>query len=118
VAGICIAAGTVSTTYALSNIAEGISNVYYGLNGDITSNAVNPVKDLLADAIGDEQTANTVYHAVGITSSIIQSLILPFNAGLNLANGIGATAGQTVLIVGRVVGTEIVKMAVTAGISY
>ena len=118
VAGICIAAGTVSTTYALSNIAEGISNVYYGLNGDITSNAVNPVKDLLTDAIGDEQTANTVYHAVGITSSIIQSLILPFNAGLNLANGIGATAGQTVLIVGRVVGTEIVKMAVTAGISY
>lgn len=118
VAGICIAAGTVSTTYALSNIAEGISNVYYGLNGDITSSAVNPVKDLLADAIGDEQTANIVYHAVGISSSIIQSLILPFNAGLNFANGIGATAGQTVLIVGRVVGTEIVKMAVTAGVSY
>ena len=118
VAGICIVAGTVSTTYALSNIAEGISNVYYGLNGDITSSAVNPVKDLLADAIGDEQTANTIYHAIGISSSIIQSLILPFNAGLNLANSIGASAGQTILLVGRVVGTEIVKMALTVGVSY
>lgn len=118
VTAVCIIAGTVATTYAVSNIVEGISDVYYGVKGDLSSRPINPVKDLLTKAIGDEKTANIIYHATGITASIIQALVIPANIGLSVANSINAGVGQTVLIITRAVAVEVVKMAVTAGVSY
>lgn len=118
VTAVCIATGTIATTYAVSNIIEGVSDVYYGLNGDVESQSVNPVKDLIIKATGSEETGNIVYHAVGIGASLLQSLIIPVNAGLTVANRVNAGVGRTILIVGRAVAVETVKMAVTAGVSY
>ena len=83
----------------------------------MTSEALNPVKELLERAIGDEQTANTVYHAIGITSSLLQSLILPANAALQAAHAAGAGVGGTILLVTRAVAVETLKIAATAAVS-
>lgn len=118
VAAVCIATGAIATTYAVSNVIEGVSNVYYGLKGDITTAAVNPVKDLIVKAVGDVKKGETIYHAVGISASLIQSLMIPFAKGLSLANAMNASVGQTFMIIARAVSVEVVKMAVTAGVSY
>lgn len=117
VAAVCVATTAVSTVYAVSNIAEGVSDIYYASKGDVTSEAFNPVKELLEKAIGDEQTANTVYHAIGITSSLLQSLILPANAALQAAHAAGAGVGGTILLVTRAVAVETLKIAATAAVS-
>ncbi len=118
VVAVSVVLGTVATTYAVSNIVEGAYNWYYGANGDLESVAINPVRDALANAINDENLANTLYHAIGLTSSLLQSLILPANSALNIAHWTQAGIGKTILIVVRAVGVELAKMAITAGVSY
>jgi hypothetical protein len=118
VAAVSVIAGSIATTYAISNIVEGVSDIYYGVNGDITSSAINPVKDLIVKAVGDDKTGTIIYHAIGISASLIQHLLMPINAGLQLANLLHAGIGQTIYIITRVVAVEVVKMAVTAGLSY
>lgn len=114
VAAVSVVLGAVAVTYAVSNIVEGVQDIIYGANGDVTSVASNPVRDLLATAIGDEKTANIVFHAVGLGSALLQSLLLPVNTGLGYAHAVNAGVGKTILIVARVVAVEMVKMAVTA----
>lgn len=114
VVGVCVVSGAIATTYAVSNLVEGVQDLYYGLKGDVTTVAKNPVRDMMADVIGDEELASKIYHGIGISASILQSLMIPTSAGMAVAQGMGAGVGRTIWIVTRAVGIEVIKMAVTA----
>ncbi len=115
---ICVTAGLITTTYAVSNMIEGINNVKLANDGDLETLAANPIRDALASAIGDEHKASVIYHAIGTTVSIIQALLIPVGAGLSVAHTIHATTAQTVFLVARAVTFEAVKLAATIGTSY
>lgn len=114
VVGVCIVSSAIATTYAVSNLVEGVQDLYYGLKGDVTTVAKNPVRDMMTNAIGDEELASKIYHGIGISATILQSLMIPVSAGMAVARGTGAGVLRTIWIVTRAVGVEVIKMAVTA----
>ena len=122
VSAICVVAGAGATIYGVSNMIESGMEIYYGATGDIYSESFNPVLECFKAAIPDDDLATKIYHIWGISSSLVQSLIVPANTALTLSRTAGATAWQTTLAITRAVGVEVVKMAVTglvaAGVGY
>ena len=122
VSAICVVAGAGATIYGVSNMIESGMEIYYGATGDIYSESFNPVLECFKAAIPDDDLATKIYHIWGISSSLVQSLIVPANAALTLSRTAGATAWQTTLAITRAVGVEVVKMAVTGlvatGVGY
>lgn len=124
VSAICVVAGASATLYGVSQMTESIQEIYYGATGDIYTQSCNPVLECFKAAISDEEVATKIYHAWGIGSSLLPSLILPASAAISLSNAAKA-AGATVHVwsaVGRAVGVEIAKMAISgavaAGVGY
>ena len=122
VSAICVVAGAGATIYGVSNMIESGMEIYYGATGDIYSESFNPILECFKAAFPDDELATKIYHIWGISSSLVQSLIVPANAALTLSRTAGATAWQTTLAITRAVGVEVVKMAVTglvaAGVGY
>ena len=122
ISAICVAAGVGATLYGVSNMIESGMEIYYGATGNITDASVNPLLNCFKSAIGDDELATKVYHVFGISSSLLQALIVPANSAIALSRAAGATVWQTTLAVTRAVAVEAVKIAVTglvsAGVGY
>ena len=110
VVGVAVAAGSVATLYATSNIIEGIQDISLGLKGDVTTHAVNPILDGLK-AVMDDDTATKLYHGIGITATTVVSLVIPTNAAMNMAAANHANVGMAVV---RVIGVELAKDTIIA----
>ena len=118
ITAISLVSATVALTYSMSNIIEGVSNIYYGKNGDIYSSSINPIKDMIINAVGDEKKGEIIYHVIGIGSSILQNMTLVVGKAIALSGTIGASVGQTVAIVTRALAVETVKLTTAIGIGY
>lgn len=122
VTAICIVTGTCATAYGISNMIESGQDIYYGIKGDVYSESFNPVLEGFKKMIPDEETATKVYHAWGLGSSLLQSLVVPATAAIALSRGVGATVWGTTVAVARAVSVAFVKTAVTiavaGGVSY
>ena len=117
VAAVCVATTAVSTVYAVSNIAEGVSDIYYASKGDVTSEAFNPVKDLLEKAIGrrtDRQHRLPCHRDHFLPAAKPDPARQCGPAGG--ARG-GSGRGGTILLVTRAVAVETLKIAATAAVS-
>ena len=120
VIGLVASAG--ATVYGVSNLIEASQELYYGATGDVTSQSINPVLEGFKAVIPDDETATKVYHAWGISSSIVQALVVPAGTALGLVNSARAAGGtvkawQVSLMVIRAVAVEAVKLGITAAVS-
>ncbi|MBR2025302.1 MAG: hypothetical protein IKA02_05795, partial [Clostridia bacterium] len=103
--------------YSTSNMIGAVSDIYYGSINDIHSESFNPVLELLKKQINDPEKATTLYHAIGISASVLQSLIIPAQGAIKISTSTGASFFKTTLNVTRAVLTESVKIALTASTS-
>ena len=71
--------GGMGTMYGLSEVSEGVEDTIYGYYGDITSVAVNPIRDTIF--MGNQG----VYDAWGNISTTVASLCVPAAAGWQAA---------------------------------
>ena len=81
---IVITTGACSIVYNISNMLEGMQDVYYGAKGDVTE-AENPVLALFKKVIGDDRIATLVYHIWGISTTMVAGVMKPVAQALNFA---------------------------------
>ena len=70
-------AGTCSVAYGVSNAVEGAQDYYYGSVGDLSSEAINPIRDTVF--AGNQ----TVYDAWGNLSVTVAGLCIPVGQAVN-----------------------------------
>jgi hypothetical protein len=116
ISAICAVAGTGATLYGMSQMIEAGQEIYYGATGDIYSESLNPVLECFKAAIPDDELATKVYHIWGISSSLVQALVVPANAAITLSRSAGVATWPIKGII-RAVAVEAVKMGITAAAS-
>lgn len=106
----------MATIYNMSNLVEGVQDIYYAANEDLWSSSVNPVLSSIKAIVGDDKLATTIYHTWGIASDIATAIMVPVTQALNISKGVGTI--KTILNVSRAVIVSIIKgaMITTAGI--
>ena len=109
VKAIVITVGTMAIVYNISNLIEGIENVYYGAQGN-SAEATNPVLIAFKKAIPDEATAELVYHCWGIGTTILTNMLVPVNSALHLAKCKGLNTFKTCVSVARAALTYSAKL--------
>jgi hypothetical protein len=109
---IVVTTGVCSIVYNVSNMLEGLQDVYYGAKGDVTESE-NPVLKLFKQVIGDDDVATLVYHIWGISTSVVSGLMTPVTKALALAKNTGCNVFQTVGTVSRAALTKLAQLAAT-----
>ncbi len=114
VVGAVMAVSTAGAVlYSTSNIIEASQDIYYGITGNVTDDAVNPMLQAFKEVIPDAKKAEKVYHIFGISCNIVQSLCVPINAALKLSSAANVGVFKTVINVSRALAVEIAKMSIT-----
>ncbi len=109
---IVVTTGVCSIVYNVSNMLEGVQNVYYGAKGD-TTEAENPVLKLFKKVIGDDKIATLVYHVWGISTTMVTSVMNPAARAIALARSTGLNVFQTI---GKVARSSLVKLGKLAAV--
>lgn len=122
ITAIGLVASTGAAVYGVSNLIESSQEIYNGAKGDITSHSINPLLEGFKALIPDPKAATMAYYIFGISSSIVQALVIPAGTALGLVNsaratGATVTAWQATLLVTRAVVVEAVKIGITAAVS-
>ena len=117
ITAIACVTGTFVTMYSVSNMVEGMQNFYYGVNGDVSSVAHNPLLEAFKNGINDDILAEKIYHIWGISSGIIQALCIPVASAINLGKLTGMKAKEIAILATRATVTEVVKIATTTVVS-
>ncbi|QFJ54668.1 GH-E family nuclease [Pseudobutyrivibrio xylanivorans] len=87
VAGGLFITGSCTYLYGASNIAEGVDDVYYGMNGDLSSYAYNPIRDTVF--MGNQQ----LYDFWGNANTMIAGTLTAANSAMlgGMAKGLTGT---------------------------
>ena len=109
---IVITTGACSIVYNISNMLEGMQDVYYGAKGDVTE-AENPVLALFKKVIGDDRIATLVYHIWGISTTMVAGVMKPVAQALNFARITGMNVFRTVGAVARAALVQLAKTTAT-----
>lgn len=109
ITAVAVVSGTVAIGYGACEVIEGVQELYYGYNGDIESESVNFGVEFFKTFGLPEEEARKTYHAVGLSSTLINQLTMPVGKVVSITTGFF----RTTLAVGRVVLVETAKMAVT-----
>ena len=100
-------AGGSSIVYGISNVAEGSQEVYYGLNGDIESASVNPIRDTI---FAGNQSA---YDTWGKLSMSVAGICIPVGKTVTTMQAAGASGGTVAKNVLFTIGKETITDGVT-----
>lgn len=92
-AGVAVVAGTCSTLYGASEVIEGTQHVYYGLNGDPYTSAINPIRDTVF--MGNQEA----YNLWGNLSVTVAGLCIPAGTAMKGLKGIEAVKAGTKAVV-------------------
>ena len=114
---IVITTGTCAVIYNVSNMLEGVQDVYYGAKGDKTESQ-NPALNAFKKCINNDQVATLVYHIWGVSNSVITALMNPATGvthALAFAKSNGLNKFSTAGLVVRTVLVQLAKMVITAG---
>lgn len=115
VSAIVITTGTSAIIYNVSNMIEGVQDIYYGSKGSNTESS-NPILNLFKAYIPDKDMASMIYHIWGISNNVISSLMVPVAKALTLAKVSGLNAFHTTISVLRASLTTVAKaLATTVG---
>ena len=120
IAAIGISTSVSTLAYSCSELLEGVQELEYALDDDITSVATNPVKDIFTATFDEKLGAGTgakLYHIWGIFNTVLGSIITPVSTALQNAVSISATYAETVILVARSIVIHAIKTAITAGAS-
>ena len=104
VAGI---SGTCTMAYGMSNMTEGAQDYYYGSIGDLSTEAINPIRDTYF--CGNQE----LYDAWGSLNMTIAGLCIPIGTATTSVTGIGNVAKVGM----KTVGKEMLKDKVYDGLS-
>ena len=85
VAGALCMTGTCVFGYGLSNAMEGVDDVYYGMKGDLSSYAFNPLRDTIF--MGNQE----IYDLWGQANTIAVSILMPASSAYSEALAAGKT---------------------------
>ena len=114
VSAIVITTGTSAVVYNLSNMLEGIQDIYYGSKGREDESA-NPVLSVFEKIIPDRETAKYIYHLWGASNTLVANLMLPVSKSLNIAKVRGLNAFSAAKNIIRASVTTLAK-ALAAGV--
>ena len=119
VSAIGVITAGATAIYEVSNMIEGLQEVYYGAKNDTTSESINPVLKAFKSVIKDDQKATIAYHAWGISNGIISSLVFPVGKALEGMAKATKCIGmvEKSLRVTRAVVVHIAKVAITAAVA-
>lgn len=100
-----LVAGSASMAYGYSNLFEAGQNIGFGLAGDATSAAINPLRDTIF--MGNQ----TAYDVFGFTATFVAGSMIPIGSAVNIAKTAGTSVTKAVIM-----GTG--QSALTAGAGY
>ena len=113
VAITCVTA-TSATVYGVSNLCEGVQDIYYSVNEDYTTPSYNPVLKGFKAAIKDDEVATTVYHVWGISNAVVANL----SSVAGQAAGAAIAAEKSIaLAITRASVVTMAKLVVVSGVS-
>ncbi len=101
-------AGSATIVYGASNMWESGENIYYGMNGDYSTAAFNPLRDTV---FGGDQASYDIFGTV----CVLSSSVLTLGAGAISSAGAAAQAGTSTV---RAVTTFGAKTAFTMGAGF
>ena len=111
ISAIVYVSGACVTAYSLSNIVEGTQNLYYGINGDVTTPSYNPLLEVFKNVVEDDVLGTQLYHIWGFSSGIIQAICVPIGSAINIGKAACMKAKEIAILATRAAVTEIVKIA-------
>lgn len=100
-----LVAGSASMAYGYSNLFEAGQNIGFGLAGDATSAAFNPLRDTIF--MGNQ----TAYDVFGFTATFVAGSMIPIGNAVNIAQKFGGSVSRAVIM-----GTG--QSVATAGAGY
>ena len=109
---IALVTSISSILYACSNIGEAIQDIALGSQGDISTEAINIIKEVFVSICDSEEGGTIAYNIWGIANTIVSSLICPINTAITQASLLELSTAQTVLKVIRVVGVKVAEALV------
>ena len=109
--------GIGSTLFATSELIEGLQDLYAGATGIDGYEAVNPIRNLICDIVGDDELGTKIYYATGFVSMLSTAVFGPINTVLKAAKDVGAGVISTVLSITRVTVVSLAKVLGSAAVS-
>lgn len=106
------ALGSASGLYGLSNMEEGIDNVILAHEGDITTNAINPIRDTIFLSNPE------LYYTIGEASTITCAVIAPLGGASTRAIQAGTSVSRALTIEGGKIALSTVAGASAAELVY
>ena len=118
VAGFILVGAEINVlAYSFSNLIEGVQDIYYGLKGDTTSEAINPVENAFQTVVKNDDLGEKLYHLWGWVSSLTTAFISPISCSINKAKYLGYGIVKTALQVARTTIVTAAKLVVTTACS-
>ncbi|MBC1896207.1 T7SS effector LXG polymorphic toxin [Listeria booriae] len=106
-------AGTASMAYGASNLVESSQDIYFGLNGDATTAAFNPLRDTVF--MGNQG----VYDAFGMVATTVAGACIPVGAAVSGAKAAGTSVSRAVVVAtGKEAASLVVGSAASAGAEH
>lgn len=102
-----------SLIYSSFNLIENVSNIIYGVQGNVESDAINYLKDGLSYIFGSEEAGEIAYNVWGIANTVIAALTMPIAKTIISGLWFGQTFGQITLRVIQFVGVRVAEAAIT-----
>lgn len=87
-----LVAGSASMAYGYSNLFEAGQNIGFGLAGDATSAAINPLRDTIF--MGNQ----TAYDVFGFTATFVAGSMIPIGKAVDIAVKAGKPVSQAVIM--------------------
>ena len=109
ITAVAVLSGSIAVAYGGCELIQGLQELDFGYNQDVTSESVNFGIELFKTFGLSEEEARKTYHAVGLSSTLINQLTMPVGKVVSMTTGFF----KTTLAIGRVVLVESAKMAVT-----
>lgn len=116
VAGFVLATAAANVSiYSFSNLVAGVQDIYYGLKGDSTTEAYNPVEKSFQTVLNDNELGSNLYHLWGCLSSVAMTFVNPISGSIQKAQYCGYGIVKTALQVTRTVVVTLVKGVIAGG---
>ncbi len=106
---VAVVSGSIAVAYGGCELIQGLQELDFGYNQDVTSESVNLGVELFKSFGLSEEDAQKTYHAVGLSATLINQLTMPVGRVVSMTSGFF----KTTIAIGRVVLVETAKMAIT-----